>query len=293
MREVKRTIDDGPGFAIVDRLPVERWSADGARAVWWLLASLVARPVAQKWDGTSIYDVTDLGRPPGNGVRPDVTNAEQNFHTDNSYNHVPPHYVGLMCLRTAMEGGVSGIVSFATAHEEMRKRHPELLPRLYQAVLLRPPARACAGRRHDDPPSDARGQGRPAGRAAVAFPGEERPEARRRAARQRGRGGDGSLRGDPERARHVGALPVPAGPDAADRQPRARPQAHGVPRLAGRRAQAPAGAPVAARHAGAAPTTGKRQPHPEEHRAAVRLEGWPAVVVYPTLRDAALRAAPG
>jgi alpha-ketoglutarate-dependent taurine dioxygenase len=132
MREVKRTIDEGPGFAIVDRLPVERWPEEASRAVWWLLASLVARPVAQKWDGTTIYDVTDLGRPPGNGVRPDVTNVEQNFHTDNSYNHAAPHYVGLMCLRTAMEGGVSGIVSFATAHEEMRRRHPELLPRLYR-----------------------------------------------------------------------------------------------------------------------------------------------------------------
>ena len=132
MREVKRTIDEGPGFAIVDRLPVDRGAPNGARAVWWLLASLVARPVAQKWDGTSIYDVTDLGRPPGNGVRPDVTNYEQNFHTDNSYNNVPPHYVGLFCLRTAMEGGVSGIVNFAAAHEEMRRRHPDLLQRLYQ-----------------------------------------------------------------------------------------------------------------------------------------------------------------
>ena len=132
MRDVKRSLDAGPGFAIVDRLPVERWSDGGIRAVWWLLASLVARPVAQKWDGTSIYDVRDLGRPPGNGVRPDVTNADQNFHTDNSYNLVPPHYVGLLCVRTAMEGGVSGIVSFATAHEEMRRRHPELLPRLYR-----------------------------------------------------------------------------------------------------------------------------------------------------------------
>ena len=129
---VKCTIDEGPGFAIVDRLPVDRWSLASAKAVWWLLASFVARPVAQKWDGTSIYDVTDLGRPPGNGVRPDVTNYEQNFHTDNSYNNVPPHYVGLFCIRTAMEGGVSGIVSFATAHEEMRKRHPGLLPRLFQ-----------------------------------------------------------------------------------------------------------------------------------------------------------------
>ena len=166
MREVKHSLDDGPGFAIVDRLPVERWSQGGARAVWWLLASLVARPVAQKWDGTSIYDVCDLGRPPGNGVRPDVTNAEQNFHTDNSYNHVPPHYVGLMCLRTAMEGGVSGIVSFATAHEEMRRHHPDLLAAALSALLFRPAARARAGRRHDDLPSDVRTRGRPADRAA-------------------------------------------------------------------------------------------------------------------------------
>jgi alpha-ketoglutarate-dependent taurine dioxygenase len=132
MRTVKRTIDEGPGFAIVDRLPDERRPPDAPRAVWWLLASLVARPVAQKWDGTSIYDVTDLGRPPGNGVRPDVTNVEQNFHTDNSYNNEPPHYVGLLCLRTAMQGGVSGLVSFASAHEEMRRRHPDLLARLYR-----------------------------------------------------------------------------------------------------------------------------------------------------------------
>lgn len=132
MREVKAQLDDDLGFAIIDRLPLDRWSLAGTRAIWWLLASLVARPVAQKWDGTSIYDVTDLGRPPGNGVRPDVTNYEQNFHTDNSYNNEPPHYVGLLCVRTAMEGGVSGIVSFATAHEEMRKRHPEQLDRLFK-----------------------------------------------------------------------------------------------------------------------------------------------------------------
>ena len=69
---------------------------------------------------------------PGNGVRPDVTNHEQNLHTDNSYNNEPPHYVGLLCVRTAMEGGVSSIVSFAAAHEEMRRKHGTLLPRLYQ-----------------------------------------------------------------------------------------------------------------------------------------------------------------
>ena len=30
MRTVKQSLDEGPGFAIVDRLPVERWSQSGA-----------------------------------------------------------------------------------------------------------------------------------------------------------------------------------------------------------------------------------------------------------------------
>ena len=77
-----------------------------------------------------------LGRPPGNGVRPDITNAEQSFHTDNSYNLCPPEYVALLCLHPAMEGGISSIVSFATAHNEMLARHPDLLRRLYAPFLF-------------------------------------------------------------------------------------------------------------------------------------------------------------
>jgi len=122
----------GPGFAIVDRLPLERIAREEAVALFWLLSSLIARPVAQKWDGTMVYDVRDTGRPPGNGVRPDITNAEQSFHTDNSYNLCPPEYVGLLCLHPAMEGGVSRIVSLVSAHNEVRRRRPQVLPRLYR-----------------------------------------------------------------------------------------------------------------------------------------------------------------
>lgn len=71
-------------------------------------------------------------RPAARQRRPDVTRAEQSFHTDNSYNLCPPEYVGLLCLHPAMEGGVSRIVSLVSAHNEMRRRHPDLLPRLYQ-----------------------------------------------------------------------------------------------------------------------------------------------------------------
>jgi len=130
--EVKRALDGGVGFAVLDRLPVDRLSREDAVRAYWLLARLLARPVAQKWDGTMIYDVRDLGRPPGNGVRPDVTSAEQNFHTDNSYNLCPPEYVGLLCLSPAMEGGVHYVVSLGAAHNELRRRRPDLLSRLYR-----------------------------------------------------------------------------------------------------------------------------------------------------------------
>ncbi len=132
MADVRRQLADGVGFALIDRLPLERWSREEATGVTWLLCSLVARPVAQKWDGTMVYDVLDTGREPGNGVRPDKTSAEQNFHTDNSYNLCPPHYVALLCLQKAREGGMSEIVSFLAAHDEMRRRHPDLLARLYR-----------------------------------------------------------------------------------------------------------------------------------------------------------------
>src|SRR5690606_20766511 len=116
MGRVRDTLDSGVGFVIIDRLPMDSFSKEEAKAVYWLLSQMVCRPVAQSWDGKMIYDVRDLGRPPGNGVRPDVTNAEQNFHTDNSYNLCAPDYVALLCLRTAKQGGISSIVSFHTAY---------------------------------------------------------------------------------------------------------------------------------------------------------------------------------
>jgi alpha-ketoglutarate-dependent taurine dioxygenase len=132
MEQARRELADGVGFVLIDRLPVSEIGRDLATAVYWLLCSMVARPVAQKWDGRMVYDVRDTGQKPGNGVRPDITNVEQNFHTDNSYNLCPPDYVALLCLQTAKEGGISRIVSFAAAHNEIRRRHPELLARLYR-----------------------------------------------------------------------------------------------------------------------------------------------------------------
>jgi len=134
MARVRHILDHGVRFAIVDRLPVAELDAAEATAVYWLLSSMISRPVAQKLDGTLIYDVLDTGREalPGSGVRPDKTNIEIRFHNDNAYNNTPPDYVGLLCLRQAMSGGHSRVISFHTAHNALLARHPNKLPRLYQ-----------------------------------------------------------------------------------------------------------------------------------------------------------------
>jgi alpha-ketoglutarate-dependent taurine dioxygenase len=133
---VRRELDDGHGFAVIEGLPLQESGPERAIALYFLLAQLLARPVAQSWDGKMIYDVRDRGKPAGDGVRPDVTNAHQNLHTDNSYNLCPPDYVALLCLQTAKEGGVSRIVSFAAAHNELRARQPALLARLYRDYVF-------------------------------------------------------------------------------------------------------------------------------------------------------------
>jgi alpha-ketoglutarate-dependent taurine dioxygenase len=134
MAEVRRILKEGVRFAVVDRLPVEDMSKPEAETIYWLLSSMICRPVAQKLDGTMIYDVHDTGQQalPGSGIRPDKTNIEIRFHIDNAYNTTPPEIVGLLCLKTAKSGGVSRVLSFHTVHNALLARHKELLPRLYQ-----------------------------------------------------------------------------------------------------------------------------------------------------------------
>ncbi len=134
MEQVRAILHDGVRFALVDRLPIEQLSLDEAKALYWILSSMLARPVAQKLDGTMVYDVHDTGKQalPGSGVRPDKTNIELQFHNDNSYNVTMPEYVGLLCVRPARDGGMSRVMSFATVHNALRERHREVLPRLYE-----------------------------------------------------------------------------------------------------------------------------------------------------------------
>lgn len=135
MKKVRQRLDRGVGFAVLDRLSIKKFDKSELKAIYWILSSLIARPVAQSFDGTLLYDVIDTGKKKGPKVRADLTSAELDFHTDYSYNR-PPRYFGLQTLRTAKRGGRSGAVSLMTAHNEMRERYPDLLKRLYQPFWI-------------------------------------------------------------------------------------------------------------------------------------------------------------
>jgi len=132
MASVRAKLETDTGLAVVDRFPVERYGQAENLAIGWLLAAMLGQVVAQKANGTRLYDVKDSGQALGYGVRRSVTNLGQPFHTDGGWLWKAPAFVGLFCLESAMEGGLSRFVSLVTAHHELRRRRPDLLARLYQ-----------------------------------------------------------------------------------------------------------------------------------------------------------------
>ena len=132
MDVAREKLAHGEGLAVLDRFPVERYTAAQSRALGWLLASMLGRLVDQKWTGTRVYDVKDSGQALGYGVRRSVTNLGQPFHTDGGWLRNAPALVGLFCLDSAEQGGLSRFVSLATAHDTLRARDAKLLERLYR-----------------------------------------------------------------------------------------------------------------------------------------------------------------
>ena len=84
MDEVRRRTQDGPMFAVLDRLPLPELTREEAIGVYWLMSSLLARPVAQKLNGQMFFDVMDTGAKlkPGSGIRRGASSSAESgvFH---------------------------------------------------------------------------------------------------------------------------------------------------------------------------------------------------------------------
>jgi hypothetical protein len=135
-RKIRMILDQGPGFVILNDFPTDQFDIDTVRTMYWLLMSLVGRPVAQRFNGEMVYDVVDEGVEPvlGKGVRSSKTSVQQVYHTDN---HVcPPQYVALLCLQTAKCGGQSGLINLYTVYNRLLDDYFEKIVRMYEPFLF-------------------------------------------------------------------------------------------------------------------------------------------------------------
>jgi alpha-ketoglutarate-dependent taurine dioxygenase len=131
MATVRERLDQGPGFAVIDRLPLDRLSRPEAIDLYWILASMLEPPVAQEWKGTVIYDVRHDGQAYGEDTRGALTPVSLEMHTDSSMGEAPPNYLGLLTLATARAGGMSIVSSAHAAHNHFLTDRPDVLRRLY------------------------------------------------------------------------------------------------------------------------------------------------------------------
>jgi len=136
MTRMKSILDEGVGFAVLDRLPMENFPLETLLEIYWVLGQCMGRPVAQKWNGQMIYEVADTGADYAYGTRGSYTSVELNFHTDNAFARMVPDYVGLFCRHPAKSGGISRLCSLYSVHQRMFELYPEQLARLYQPVLF-------------------------------------------------------------------------------------------------------------------------------------------------------------
>ena len=128
---LRHVLERGRGFAILEGVPVERYSLEEAQAMYWLIGQVLGEPIVQNIQGVLLYDVRDTGQNVQEGARFSVTNAESTFHTDCAFNAQMPDYVGLLCMQTARSGGESQLVSSYALHNALLESHPEALEALY------------------------------------------------------------------------------------------------------------------------------------------------------------------
>jgi alpha-ketoglutarate-dependent taurine dioxygenase len=121
---VRDALERGRGFVLLEA-PPGRYSDDDLRLLYWLVGQALGRPVEQNVQGALLYDVRDTGQDVRSGARFSVTNAESGFNTDNSFGSEVVDYVGLLCLKTARNGGVNHVVSAYAAVNELLSRRPE------------------------------------------------------------------------------------------------------------------------------------------------------------------------
>ncbi|MGI9415315.1 MAG: TauD/TfdA family dioxygenase, partial [Hyphomicrobiales bacterium] len=139
--DIRDELENGCGFVRLTGLPVERYSLDQLKTIYFALGEHLGTPVSQSVKGERMLGLTDEGSAAAkrgaldatSGDRPFLASraraystGELRFHTDRC------DVVTLLCVRRAKRGGVSRVASAVAIHNAMLARRPDLLECLFQ-----------------------------------------------------------------------------------------------------------------------------------------------------------------
>lgn len=123
MDEVER----GLGFHLVRGFPIEGYSKDDLRLIYWGLGKHMGTAVSQSMRGDLIGDVRDFHLGAGiSTMRGYTSNGGQGFHTDSC------DVSALFTLRQGIAGGESHVESSVAIHNELLRTRPDLVDVLYE-----------------------------------------------------------------------------------------------------------------------------------------------------------------
>jgi len=129
LAELKQTLLHGIGFEVIRGLPVATYSQEFAATIFCGVGAHLGSARSQNAMGHILGHVRDTG---ANAKDPNTriyqTAERQTFHTDSA------DVVGLLCIREAMEGGDSLLVSTAAIYNEMGRTRPDLAALLFDPI---------------------------------------------------------------------------------------------------------------------------------------------------------------
>jgi hypothetical protein len=146
LADISDELENGLGAVRLRGLPVERYSDDDIRRIFWGLGRHLGTAVYQNARGEIMGEVRDETKRPDKTYAPIEagkivssrararSTGPLRWHTDRC------DVIALLCVRNAKAGGISKLTSIVTIYNEIQRRRPDLLALLCQDYWRARPA---------------------------------------------------------------------------------------------------------------------------------------------------------
>lgn len=127
---IENELINGRGFVLIRGLDRARYTQDEMELLYWGIGMHLGDPWPQNKHGHVLGDVTDQGKAADDATARgnELGGIGLPYHSDGS------DLVGLMCLQTAKQGGISAVANAVAIHNELAREAPELAAEMYASL---------------------------------------------------------------------------------------------------------------------------------------------------------------